>query len=105
MTNKIFRCCRFLLEFYVMIMREVCGPNLGPVKSDSELPTSRHRFDISSKEAVLSRHNEAKMGPANSLHASTLYSEYNERLDLIMAQTVYALHNPLLPNMLLKNIK
>ena len=27
--------------------------------------------------------NDAEMGPANSLHASAYYSEYNERFDLI----------------------
>ena len=62
--------------------REVCGSNLGPVKSDTVLPTARHRCDISSKEAVLSGRNDAEMGPANSLHASAYYSEYNERFFL-----------------------
>ena len=33
--------------------REVAGSNLGPVKSDTVLPTARHRCDISSKGAVL----------------------------------------------------
>ena len=63
--------------------REVCGSNLGPVKSDTVLPTARHRCDISSKEAVLPGRNDAEMGPANSLHASAYYSEYNERFDLM----------------------
>ena len=63
--------------------REVWGSNLGPVKSDTMLPTARHRCDISSKEAVLPRRNDAETGPANSLHASAYYSEYNERFDLI----------------------
>ena len=43
------------------------------------LPTARHRCNISSKEAVLPGHNGAEMGPANLLHASAYYSEYNER--------------------------
>ena len=30
---------------------------------------------------VLSGRNDAEMGPANSLHASAYYSEYNERFD------------------------
>ena len=33
--------------------REVRGSNLESVKSDTVLPTARHRCDISSKEAVL----------------------------------------------------
>ena len=32
------------------------------------LPTTRHSCDISSKEAVLPRRNDADMGPANSIH-------------------------------------
>ena len=32
--------------------------------------------------------NDADMGPANSLHASAYYSEYNERFDLSMKTTV-----------------
>ena len=35
------------------------------------------------KGAVLFRRNDAEMGPANSLHASAQYSEYNKRFDLI----------------------
>ena len=35
----------------------------------------------SGKEAVLRECNVVEMGPANSLHASTYYSEYNERFD------------------------
>ena len=62
--------------------REVRGSNLGPVKSDTVLPTARHRCDISSKGAVLLGRNDAEMGPAKSLHASAYYSEYNERFDL-----------------------
>ena len=50
--------------------REVWGSNLGPIKSDTVLPTARHRCDISSKGAVLPGRNDAEMGPANSLHAS-----------------------------------
>ena len=63
--------------------RQVCGSNLGLVKSDTLLPTARHRCDISSKEAVLLGRNDAEMGPTNSLHASEYYSEYNERFGLI----------------------
>ena len=63
--------------------REVWGSNLGPVKSNTVLPTARHRSDISSKGAVLLGRNDAEMGPANSLHAWAYYSECNERFDLI----------------------
>ena len=38
----------------------------------------------SSKGAVLPGRNDAEMGPANSLHSSTYYSEYNERYDLTL---------------------
>ena len=37
----------------------------------------RHRCDISSKDAVLPGLNDAKMGPANSLHISLQYSKEN----------------------------
>ena len=37
--------------------------------------------DISSKGAVLPRRNDVEIGPANSLHASAYYSEYQERFD------------------------
>ena len=47
------------------------------------LPAARHRCDISSKGAVLPGRNDAEMSPANSLHASAYYIEYNERFDLI----------------------
>ena len=49
--------------------REVWGSSLGPVKSDTVLPTARHRCDISSKGALLPGRNDAQMGPANSLLA------------------------------------
>ena len=62
--------------------REVRGSNLGPVKSDTVLPTARHHCDISSKGAVLPGRNDTEMSPANSLHASAYYSENNERFDL-----------------------
>ena len=60
--------------------REVRGSNLGPVKSDTMLPTARHRCNISSKGAVLPGRNDAEMGPANSLHASAYYSEYKWKI-------------------------
>ena len=41
------------------------------VISNTMLPTARHCCNISSKGAVLSRHNDMEMGPANLLHAST----------------------------------
>ena len=61
--------------------REVWDSNLGPIKSDTVLPTARHRCDIFSKEAVFPGRNDAEKGPANSLHALAYYSEYNERFD------------------------
>ena len=62
--------------------REVWGSNLDPVKSNTMFPTDSHRCNIFSKEAVLPRRIETEVGPANSLHASAYYSEYNERFDL-----------------------
>ena len=41
--------------------REVLGSNLGPVKSDTVLPTARHYCNISSKGAVLPGRNDAEM--------------------------------------------
>ena len=63
--------------------QEVRSSNLGPVKSNTVLPTARHRCDIFSKGAGLPGHNDAEMGPANSFHASAYYSEYNERFDFM----------------------
>ena len=62
---------------------EVRGSNFGPVKSNTVLPTARHRCDIFSKGAVEPGRKNAEMGPANSLHASAYYSEYNERFNLM----------------------
>ena len=45
------------------VEREVSSLNLGRVKSDTVLPTVRHRCDISSKEAVLPGCNDPDMGP------------------------------------------
>ena len=52
------------------LKREVLGSDLGAVKSETLLPTARHRCNISSKETVSLGRNDAEMGPANSLHAS-----------------------------------
>ena len=59
--------------------------DISPRVSDplvTELPTPRHRCNISSKEAVLPSRNGAEMGSANSLHPLAYCSEYNERFDL-----------------------
>ena len=94
-SRKIFLSCKvFIFEFIFIelgllmkpssssLEREVWGSNLGPVKLNTVLPTTRHRCDISSKEAMFFGRNDAKIGPADSLHASAYYSEYNERFDL-----------------------
>ena len=72
--------------------RKVWGSNLGPVKSDTVLPTARQHYDISSKEAVLAGCNDVKMGPANSLHTSAYYSEYNERFDLSHSGSIFSIY-------------
>ena len=48
---------------YSSLKRKVRGSNLGPVKSDTVLPTARHSYDISSKGAVLTGRNDAEMDP------------------------------------------
>ena len=53
-------------EVHSSLEREVRGLNLVPVKSDTVFPTARHRCNVSSKEAMLPRSNDAEMGPANS---------------------------------------
>ena len=63
--------------------------NLGPVKSDTELPTACHRCDISLKGAVLPGCNDAEMSAANSLHASAYSSKYNERFDLYVKMAIF----------------
>ena len=39
------------------------------------------------------RRNDAEMGPANSLHASAYYSEYNERFDLNYQKLIKSLNS------------
>ena len=67
--------------------QEVGGSNLSPVKSDTVLPTARHHWNISSKEAVLPQRNQndAESDPAKSLHASAYHSKHKERFDLNLA--------------------
>ena len=48
---------------------EVLSSNLGPVKSNTMLPTARHRCDIFSWKVLLHGRNDTEMGPANLLHA------------------------------------
>ena len=71
------------------LQREVFGSNLGPVKSDTPLPMARHHCNILSKGALLPGCNDTDMAPANLLHASAFYSEYNERFDLIFIAKMY----------------
>ena len=68
---------------YSSLERNVWGLNFGPVKSDTRLPTDRHRCNISSTGAVLPGRNNAEMGPANSLHASAYTASSTK--DLIWA--------------------
>ena len=63
--------------------QEVWGSNLGPVKSNTVLPTACRRCNISLKEAVLSGRNDVEMNPTNSLHASAQYSKYTVINNLI----------------------
>ena len=53
---------------------------------------AHHRCDISLKKAVLTGRNDPEIEPANSLHASAYYSDYNERFglkipDFLLAKT------------------
>ena len=55
--------------------REIWGWNLW-TKSDTVLPSARHRYDISLKEAVLPWSNDAEIAPPPDwLHASAYYNE------------------------------
>ena len=54
---------------YEIPVQWVCGSNLGPVKLNTVLPMAHHRSDISLKRIVSPWHNDAEIGPANSLHA------------------------------------
>ena len=72
--------------------RKVWGSNLGPVKWDLMLSTAPHRYDLSSIEAALSGRNDAEMGPAKLLHASSQYSEYSERDLLNLVKSSVLLH-------------
>ena len=67
----------------LFLERKVRGSNLWPVKSDTVLPTARHRCNISSERAVLPGRNDTEMGPTNSFHTLAYYCERNERFDLI----------------------
>ena len=51
------------------VEREDKDSNLGPVKSDTLLPTVRHCSNLSPKWTVLPGRNDAEMGPAYLLHA------------------------------------
>ena len=63
--------------------REVWGSNFRSVKSETVLPTARHRCDISLKGVALPGRSNAEMGPANSSHPSAQHKEYNKRFDFI----------------------
>ena len=52
------------------LQQEVCGSNLGKIKSDTVLPMACHFCSIFSKRAVFAHmRNAAEMGHANLLHA------------------------------------
>ena len=52
-------------------------------QSNTVLPMAHHHSDISSKGVVLLKCNDVEMGPANSFNASTYYSKYHEKFDVI----------------------
>ena len=80
------------VEISSPLEREIVGSNFAPVKLNTVLPISRHRLDISSKGAVLHKHNVA-LSPANSLHALVQYihSKHNERFDLMLLAKILQL--------------
>ena len=53
----------------------VWSSNFRPIKSDSVFKGSPPLQYFSGRSCVACRRNDAEMGPANSLHAPTLYSE------------------------------
>ena len=65
------------------LLWEVRDLNLGPVKSDTVLPTARHRCNISSKGVVLLGRNDAEMGPQTRYTLRRTTASINERFDLI----------------------
>ena len=60
---------------------------LGQVKSNIDLPTTRHHCDIFSKVAVWPGRNNAQISPANTLHLR-YNNEYNEKFDVVVICTV-----------------
>ena len=58
--------------------RKVCGSNLGPVKSDTVLPTACPRCNISSDEAELPLAQEHVDKPCQLVTRFAEYSEYNK---------------------------
>ena len=54
-------------------------------------PPLRHIFNRSS---VACRRNDAEVGPANSLHASAYYREYNKKFDFGLLTRRFTLTNP-----------
>ena len=58
---------------------------IGHSVANHDSPTLQHFFEGS---CVAHRRNDAEMGPANSLHASASYSEYNEKFDLIRTKDI-----------------
>ena len=79
--QKITNCLVSRSVAHSSLDREVQGSNIGPVKSNTVLPTAHHRCHISLKEAVVPGPNDAEIGPSNLLQASAKYHVYNERFE------------------------
>ena len=50
------------------------------------MPTACHRCDISSKEAVLQRCNDAEIDSTNSLHALAFYAMFSKRFKFMIIE-------------------
>ena len=88
-----FKVTRLSLE------REAWSSNFGPIKSDIVLSTSCHSCNSSSKRAVLPRRNVAEIGLVNSLHALSLFSEYQQNIwfDILQLYCIINLFASLCP--------
>ena len=72
---------QFLILIFVLKFSKVLAL---PSFQNPAYATARYRCTISSKD-VLPGCNDTEMGPANLLHASAYYIEYNERFDVYWA--------------------
>ena len=69
LSNNAINRSQIAKRWRVRLWSGSSGSNPGPVKLDTELPTTRQRCDISLKRAVSPRSTVAAMGSSISSHA------------------------------------